>query len=396
MSKTDWSNLVYPDRFLVLSLDGGGVRGVLTSGVLRRIETYLNEHLDNVKPLGERFDLIVGTSVGGIIAIGLAKGLTAEYLHCVLERRVGYVFPRPHGWGKWIKNWFMAKYSNVELATLLHQVFDGNEPVCSENHDSGNTPESETVSLTMGDLTRRTLITSVSAWDGKPRFHKTPHLQKNLPRGDETLLGVGLATSAAPTYFPQVGKRDGLKYSDGLIDGGVVCNNPSVVAWIEAQSILRELAEDDKLDSQFKSKCVSEDSNNESASNGESAHGKDKKTYSINEGAIKVLSIGTGKQCNPSYSKGRRNWRARGTLSWAKNLWELILDSQAQLIENQMKFILRDDYLRINPLMRYSVELDDSCAVNRLDNLMDLDENELSAILRMFPKISQDDESCDQ
>jgi predicted acylesterase/phospholipase RssA len=391
MSETNWSKLVYRDRFLVLSLDGGGVRGVLTSGILSRLEKHLNEHRGDVKPLGERFDLIAGTSIGGIIALGLARGLTAQYLHCVLERGVGDVFPRPRGWLKCFKHWLRAKYSNAELAKLLRRALEDHEVVCLESPRSDSSPDTGENRLTMEDLTRRVLITSVSAWDGKPRFHRTPHMLKNASRADETLVGVALATSAAPTYLPQVDHRDGLKYSDGLIDGGVVCNNPSLVAWIEAQSILRDLAEQDKLDPDFKSKLVSEVPGNEPAMSDASVDVKERRTYSINEGSIKVLSIGTGKQCNPSYAMGRRDRKARGKLGWSTNLWELILDSQAQLTEEQMKFILKNEYLRINPLMRYSVALDDSRAVNRLGNLMDLDETELRAIHKMFPRKSGKD-----
>jgi patatin-like phospholipase/acyl hydrolase len=85
-----------PSTFRILSLDGGGIRGTFSAAFLARIE----EHLDY--PIGRYFDLIAGTSTGGIIAIGLGLGLSAKEILRLYEEKGPAIFDQQHGV---LENW---------------------------------------------------------------------------------------------------------------------------------------------------------------------------------------------------------------------------------------------------------------------------------------------------
>src|SRR5580692_8285118 len=103
--------------YRILSLDGGGIRGVFPAAFLAKLE----EHLQH--PVGSYFDLIAGTSTGGIIAIGLGLGLTANEILRLYEDRGAAIFDQHHGvihnWmrQRWrnARHWFGSKYDAAEL-----------------------------------------------------------------------------------------------------------------------------------------------------------------------------------------------------------------------------------------------------------------------------------------
>src|SRR5947207_9104557 len=84
--------------FRILSLDGGGIRGVFPAAFLARLE----EHLEH--PIGRYFDLIAGTSTGGIIAIGLGLGLSAGDIVKLYVEQGPAIFDQEHGVvGNWVR-----------------------------------------------------------------------------------------------------------------------------------------------------------------------------------------------------------------------------------------------------------------------------------------------------
>lgn len=196
--------------FRILSLDGGGIRGLFTTGFLAHLEAQ------SQRPLVECFDLIVGTSTGGIIALGLARGMSASEILNFYRDQGSRIFgnPRP-----WLLRWVRPKYNGKVLYSALEAIFDG---------------------VRLNEARARLCITSYETVEGIPRVIKTDHAETLHWGGDQLMWKVAAATSAAPTYFPafQIGEQD------CHIDGGVWANNPVRVAITEAISRLRQSLDD--------------------------------------------------------------------------------------------------------------------------------------------------------
>src|SRR6266480_5494931 len=121
MSGSDGGGLGDGEFFRILSLDGGGIRGVFPAAFLSKLE----EHLD--KPIGRYFDLIAGTSTGGIIAIGLGLGLSAGDIVKLYVEQGPAIFDQEHGVvGNWVRakvrgmaHLFVTKHSSEPLRRAL-------------------------------------------------------------------------------------------------------------------------------------------------------------------------------------------------------------------------------------------------------------------------------------
>ncbi len=192
--------------YRILSFDGGGIRGLVTLAILKRLEAQ-------IPGLIQGADLIAGTSTGGIIALGLAAGKSVDEMIALY---------RDNGKDIFDDSWFDnirdlggiagADYDQKNLEKILNGLF-------------GTT--------TLKDLHQRVLIPSFNLDDGDPDASKrtwNPKFFHNFPGsdsdGDLRVVEVALDTSAAPTYFPTHGT---------YIDGGVVANNPSLAAVVQTQ-----------------------------------------------------------------------------------------------------------------------------------------------------------------
>lgn len=317
------------DGFKILSLDGGGVRGYLSATILANIESYLNELDGQVKPLGKRFDFIVGTSVGGLLALGLASGHNASDLRDRLESLVPAVF------GKGVRRnrvlrLFRPTYSAHRLESELTELLGDN---------------------TLADLSTDLCIPAVSLMDAKPRLHKTGYLARNAGRLDESLVNIARATSAAPTFFSAAN----LKHSENLVDGGLAANNPSVIALIDSLQFERD-----------------------------SLRGT--RAPSLQDGRPPVLlSIGTGSPGPLPYDHSKL--LDGGILDWARPIHEVLMTSQSQLAHFQAKFLLSqfpDHYFRMNPTLNSTVRLDDAERFRELRNLADVDADCESFLRKHF------------
>ncbi len=203
----------------VLSLNGGGVRGLFTISVLAEIERILvSKTGDDQIKIGDYFDLITGTSIGGVLALGLAAGKTARELEEFFYNNAPKIFPYRLGWINTIKSLFSPIYSSTPLQESIAALI-GND-------------------ITFNDLSRRVMIPTVNLSTGKPQFFKTPHNPNFNRDGRLKLIDAALATSAAPTYFSP-------HYCDDLkayfADGGLVANNPSYIGLLE---VLRDMKTD--------------------------------------------------------------------------------------------------------------------------------------------------------
>src|SRR5436190_2825128 len=109
-------------KFRILSLDGGGARGYLSARILANVETYMDQASGSKIPLGQRFDFIVGTSTGGIIALGLATGRSAGEVAKFYERLVPNVFAQTARRSLAVRS-YKPKYDNGPLRIALADLF---------------------------------------------------------------------------------------------------------------------------------------------------------------------------------------------------------------------------------------------------------------------------------
>ncbi len=190
--------------FKILSIDGGGIKGLYSSTVIEHLEQRFG-------PLSDYFDMICGTSTGGIIALCLALKIPAKDISKIYEKEGIRIFPRRTRFGGIIRQTFWkGKYSDEPLKEVLKEVFK---------------------EKLVGDLYNLICVPSYSLTDARPWIFKRDH--GKMDRDNKTsLVEVALATSAAPTYFPlcEIAAYDHKQF----IDGGVWANNPTLVGVIEA------------------------------------------------------------------------------------------------------------------------------------------------------------------
>ncbi|MBK8249904.1 MAG: patatin-like phospholipase family protein [Gemmatimonadetes bacterium] len=191
-----------PTRFQVLSLDGGGIRGVFSAAMLAAFE----EDFAPLKVI-DCFDLIAGTSTGGILALGLGLGYTPREMVEFYVELGPEIFANRAGWRDKM-HWVAVKYPPARLAVALKKKFG---------------------ERVFGESLKRLVIPAFNIGSNDVYVFRTAHLERL--RRDHRLPAwhVAMATAAAPTYFP----AHQLPGKERLIDGGVWANNPAMVAIAE-------------------------------------------------------------------------------------------------------------------------------------------------------------------
>lgn len=194
--------------FRVLCLSGGGFMGFYSALLLAEIE----ERIEG--PLASRFDLVAGTSIGGIIGLGIAAGVPARDIVASFERHGETIFsgrsaPKsPHELAFDVLRYIRgAKYTSDALSATITEILG---------------------EMRMCDLKTRVLVPAVDIDAGRPHIFRGPGCTRN---DDLRALDVALATSAAPTIFP-VHVIDGVHYADG----GVFAQSPDILALSEAKA----------------------------------------------------------------------------------------------------------------------------------------------------------------
>lgn len=190
------------ERFQILALDGGGVRGLFSAALLAAVEEDLGINLV------DHFDLIAGTSTGGIIAIALGLGLRpSEIVGFYLKH--GPIIFRNRLRLRSLQHWVYRKYSAHPLEAALRETF-------------GNS--------LFGDSMKRLVIPAYNIGEDDIYLFRTPHAERLRRDYRVPAWQVALATAAAPTYFAACRAVDDLR----LLDGGLWANNPAMVALIES------------------------------------------------------------------------------------------------------------------------------------------------------------------
>lgn len=191
------------ENFKILSIDGGGIKGLYSAVILADFEEKYGK-------ISDHFDLICGTSTGGIIALGLAAGIPAKEIVNLYKTKGPTIFPEKKGVMKKFlelkQGFFASKYSEDALKSALKDVF---------------------LDKKIGDCKTNVLIPTANITTGQPCIIKNNH-SDGLERDNiHSLVDVALATTAAPTYFP-IQEIPTMKTDHQYTDGGIFANNPSL------------------------------------------------------------------------------------------------------------------------------------------------------------------------
>jgi uncharacterized protein len=271
-----------PKRFNILSLSGGGFLGLYTVSVLAGLEETFEG------PIAQHFDLIAGTSVGGIIALGLAAEIPASKIKAAFERNGTAIFSkRPAPVTQidilrdLIRSLLKPKYQAEALRRTIIEIV----------------PEGTRI----GDLKHRVMVPAVNLTRGKPQVFKTPHhidFRKDLHL---KVVDVALATASAPTFFPIAAIDDSL-----YVDGGLYANSPDLLALHEAEYFLKQPIDD-----------------------------------------VHTLSIGT---TTSQFSFAHAHGRQFGSLAWwsEQRLVNVMIASQQLSTDFMMRHLLGSRYVRLD------------------------------------------------
>ena len=217
--------------FKILSLDGGGARGIFPARVLNLIEKKLGIDIHNT------FDLIVGTSTGSIVAASVAIKYDLSKLVKGYEHYAPQIFKKPSfplNIVKW-KGLYRSKYDSRRLEDFLHSEFG---------------------EIKLGDIKSPLIINATNVSTGKVHVFKSKYQQHQRDQsqyirdGGVPLYKAVLASCSAPVYF------DPVKIGDELIcDGGLWANNPILVGYTDAVNNFQQKHENIKILSIGTGKC---------------------------------------------------------------------------------------------------------------------------------------------
>jgi uncharacterized protein len=312
----------------ILSIDGGGTRGIIPAYFLAAIEEKTG------KPVSQLFDLIAGTSTGGILALALATpdpegrpGFTARQLCQIYERDIPRIFRNPRSW--W-GNLLTPKYRSL----AFEQILKGAVGECR-------------LASALCDV----LIPCFDIEHRLPCMFRS-RLARVESAHDFLMRDVALATSATPTLFTPVHfPRSGDDRLMCLVDGGVFANNPAISALAEIKSMFP---------------CENEE--------------------------YFLVSLGTGKSTRPLAKDLVGLW---GYVRWSRPMLELVLESISEAVHEQMQYLLPSSDARRN-YYRLQIDLSES-SPHAIDDASAKNMQELIQASRDYCSSSQDLQSvCDQ
>lgn len=291
--------------FRILALDGGGVKGAFTAAFLAELEKDLK------KPLSQYFDLIAGTSTGGILALGLSLGISAEDLLTFYVEKGPTIFPMTNVFGRVRRQFwqlfFGPKHRGDALSAAISAAYFPDGTI-----------------KTMRDSNCRLVIPSYNTVGGQHHIFRTPHNKLQGHDADKNMAQVARASAAAPTYFSASDVADGFVPSNHL-DGGVWANCPAMAAIVEATTYL-----------------------------------------DVPLQRIDLLSIGTTKE---PFNATR--FKESSVAGWNKNLITLLMDAQVNsAVDHAENLVGKARFLRIDQTTEQGrFTLDDSKRILELANL---------------------------
>ncbi|MGH9733081.1 MAG: patatin-like phospholipase family protein [Candidatus Acidiferrales bacterium] len=302
----------------VLAIDGGGIRGIIPALILGEIQKRLGADLYKF------FDLISGTSTGGIIALGVGTQSKNGQPYSPTELADLYVENGPAIFNKTfitpIKNFGRPKYSPDALQSTLVEFF-------------GDTQFSTALSPL--------LISSYDLQGQIPFFFKSHRIAEN-PNYNWPVVSIARATSAAPTFFPPLQLVRGTD-NYALVDGGVFVNNPAMAAYAEARALYTDAAQ------------------------------------------FIIISVGTGDRQDQITYAAAKKW---GLLQWARQIAPVFMDSVSEAVDYELRSMPGCNYCRLQVpnLDPASPEMDDVTPQN-LTNLQKVAASYLASVSRELDTI---------
>lgn len=321
-----------PYKFKVLSIDGGGIRGIIPAKILAEIEKRTG------KRIFELFDLIAGTSTGGILALGLAKpnrykpkqaDFTAEALIQLYRENGARIFYEP----------ILERFTDVDDLVRPKYSSDGRDEVLTQYF--GDTPIIKALTevfLTSYDIELRMPVFFTSS----PSKQETSSPVFRKICTGFNMKQAGMATSAAPTFFEPyqmltTHRTDRGFYS--LVDGGVFANNPTTLALMEAI-----------IDSK-----------------------KAGKPLGLQD--VLVVSLGTGSLTRKYPYNQAKNW---GLVGWVEPLLNITLDGSSESVAVQLEQLLPraenepPQYYRFQEFLNSTNDSMDNASKENIKNLESL------------------------
>lgn len=312
-----------PRKIRILSLDGGGIRGILPGVILTDLEDRLRRKTTPDRRLADFFDLIAGTSTGGILACGYLTPdetgrprYTTHDMLKVYRDRGGEIF----------------HVSPVQMFKSIHGLID-------ERYSADNLER--TLAEYFGEVTLRDLLKPclITAYDIEHRRTKFFNQTDGTSRGRNFLLReVARATSAAPTFFEasRIHSDQGIPYA--MIDGAIFANNPAMCAYSEARTLdFPRALSDPSLPSYPTARQMT------------------------------IVSIGTGEVKKPYAFEDVKDW---GTVRWVPSMLEIMMSGVAEVIDYHLQQLFDAagcpaHYIRLAPeLVLASDEMDDTSREN--------------------------------
>jgi hypothetical protein len=296
----------------VLAVDGGGIRGIIPAVILSALQARLGTDLC------QAFDLIAGTSTGGIIALGVGtrcnngKPYAPDQLVDMYVQNGPAIFKKNFLTSE--KALILPKYSPDSLEATLEKFF------ADTQFNSALTP---------------LLISSYDLQSQLPFFFKSHRIAGDASY-DWPVVSIARATSAAPTFFPPLHlTRDKSNEDYCLVDGGVFVNNPSMAAYAEARALYPHAEE------------------------------------------FIVVSVGTGDRQDQITFAVAQEW---GLFGWAKQIVPVLMDSVSEAVDYQLKVLPGCTYcrLQIDQLQQASADMDDVTPDN-LQNLQTVAKDYVAA-----------------
>jgi patatin-like phospholipase/acyl hydrolase len=317
-------------KIRILSIDGGGIRGILPGVILTYIEERLMAKEGKDARLSDYFDLFAGTSTGGI--------LTCTYLIPQRDSN-GKPTGRPKLTAKQAVDIYLDRGDDIFRLSMWQQL-KSKKGLADEKYDSSELEKAlndyfgDTL---LSELLKPCLISSYDVTSRRAHFF-TQVDAKESPTHDFLVKEVARATSAAPTYFEVSRVKSTYGTPFPLIDGGVFANNPAMCAYAEARSTMfsKELNDPEKPDK---------------------PHAHD----------MIVVSIGTGSSAKPYQYKDVKDW---GMIQWIQPIIDIMMSGNSETVSYQLRKIWETtgtpgNYIRLEPsLYEAKSDMDDASAKN--------------------------------